>query len=123
MRVWGLLFLAIACEVVGTSSLKATEGFTKLWPSIVVVVGYGAAFYFLSLTLKELPIGVAYAVWSGVGTALVTVVGWLVFKQEVSLATAAGIGLIIAGVVVLNVWGGAHTAEAEEPPPIEHAQP
>jgi small multidrug resistance pump len=98
------LAIAIVCEVIGTSALKATEGFTRLGPSIVVVIGYGLAFYFLSLTLRTVPVGVAYAIWSGAGVALITLIGWLVFKQRLDAAAIFGIGLIVAGVVVIQFF-------------------
>lgn len=101
------LAIAIVCEVIGTSALKATEGFTRLGPSLVVVVGYALAFYFLSLTLKTVPVGVAYAIWSGVGVALITLIGWLVFKQRLDLPAILGILLIVAGVVVIQFFSGA----------------
>lgn len=107
MNTWTLLVVAIFAEVVGTSALKASEGFTRLWPSIIVVAGYGAAFYFLSRTLNDLPVGIAYAVWSGMGVALITLIGWLVFKQALDLPALIGILLIVAGVVVLNVFSQA----------------
>ena len=91
-------------EVIATASLKSTEGFTKLWPSIVVVIGYCSAFYFLSLTLDTIPIGVAYAIWSGVGIASLAIISVLIFDQKIDLAGAAGMALIIAGVVVLRVF-------------------
>ena len=98
------LGLAIIAEVIGTSALKASDGFSRLGPSVLVVLGYGAAFYFLSLTLREIPVGVAYAIWSGVGVALTTVIGWLVFEQRLDLPALIGIGLIVAGVVVINAF-------------------
>ncbi len=101
------LALAIVCEVIGTSALKAAAGFTRLWPSVVVVLGYGLAFYFLSLTLRTIPVGVAYAIWSGAGVALITLIGWLVFKQRLDAPALVGIGLIIAGVVVIQVFSQA----------------
>jgi small multidrug resistance pump len=104
MSTYLILLLAIIAEVVATSALKASENFTRLVPSILVVVGYGIAFTCLSLTLKTLPLGVAYAIWSGVGTALVAVVGWLVYRQQLDLAAVAGIALIIAGTLVLNLF-------------------
>lgn len=104
MNNWLLLSIAIVAEVIATSSLKASNGFSKLWPSLVVVVGYGAAFYFLSLTLRTIPVGVAYAVWSGLGIVLVTLIAFLVYGQTLDLAGAIGIGLIISGVLVLNVF-------------------
>jgi small multidrug resistance pump len=103
------LAIAIIAEVIGTSALKATEGFTRLAPSAVVVVGYGVAFYFLALALKHIPVGVAYAIWSGVGIALITLIGWIVFKQALDAAALAGIGLIVLGVIVIQVFSRAVT--------------
>jgi small multidrug resistance pump len=97
------LALAIVAEVIGTSALKAAEGFTRPWPSLAVVVGYGVAFYFLSLALKTIPVGIAYAVWSGMGVVLITLIGWWVFKQTLDAAAMLGIGLIVAGVVVIQL--------------------
>ena len=91
-------------EVIATASLKSTEGFTKFWPSLVVVIGYCSAFYFLSLTLDTIPIGVAYAIWSGVGIASLAIISVLIFDQKIDLAGAVGMALIIAGVVVLRVF-------------------
>lgn len=110
MNAWVTLALAIVAEVIGTSALKASAGFSRLWPSVVVVVGYGIAFYFLSLTLKQIPVGIAYAVWSGAGTVLITVIGVLAFRQKIDLAGIVGIALIVAGVLVLNLLSksGAH---------------
>jgi len=99
-----ILFLAIAAEVVATSALKASENFTRLVPSVMVVAGYAIAFTCLSMTLKTLPLGVAYAIWSGVGTALVAVVGWLLYKQQLDLPAVAGIALIITGTIILNLF-------------------
>ncbi|MBB6246829.1 SMR family transporter [Rhodanobacter sp. A1T4] len=103
MSAWLTLSLAILAEVIGTSALKASEGFSRLLPSVVVVAGYGVAFYFLSLTLKHIPVGIAYAVWSGAGTVLITLIGVLAFRQKIDLAGMIGIALIIAGVLVLNL--------------------
>ncbi|HKR76024.1 MAG TPA: multidrug efflux SMR transporter [Rhodanobacter sp.] len=110
MRAWLPLALAILAEVIGTSALKASAGFSRLWPSLVVVAGYGTAFYFLSLALRQIPVGIAYAVWSGVGTVLITLIGALAFRQKIDAAGVLGIALIIAGVLVLNLWSksGAH---------------
>lgn len=104
---WMYLAIAIVAEVIATSSLKSSEGFTKLWPSIAVVLGYGFAFFFLSLTLRSVPVGIAYAIWSGAGVVLVTLVAWLAFGQKLDFAGVAGIGLIVAGVVVLNLFSKA----------------
>lgn len=101
---WVLLTIAIVAEVIATSSLKLSDGFTRLWPSVVVVAGYGVSFYFLSVTMRSIPIGVIYAIWSGLGVVLVTLVGWLVFKQHLDLPALIGIALIVAGVITMNVW-------------------
>jgi len=106
MNAWLLLAIAIAAEVVGTSALKASEGFSRLAPSVVVVLGYAVAFYCLSLFLRTIPVGVAYAIWSGLGIVLITLVAWVVYDQTIDLAAALGMGLIVAGVVVLNVFSG-----------------
>jgi small multidrug resistance pump len=98
------LGLAIITEVIGTSALKASDGFTKLGPSLLVWVCYGWAFYFLSLTLETIPTGVAYAIWSGVGIVLISTIGWLWAKQPLDTPAMIGIGLIIAGVVVINLF-------------------
>jgi small multidrug resistance pump len=100
---WIYLLVAIAFEVVGTSALKNTDGFTKLGPSLIVVAGYGAAFYFLALTLRVMPVGITYAVWSGVGIVLISIIGWLAFEQSLDAAALVGIGLIVAGVAVINL--------------------
>lgn len=104
MKSWLFLYTAIIAEVIGTSALKASEGFTRLWPSLVVVVGYGVSFYMLALTLRAIPIGIAYAVWSGVGIVLISVVAWLLFGQKLDVPAILGITLIVAGVVVLHLF-------------------
>jgi small multidrug resistance pump len=104
---WVYLVIAIVAEVIGTSFLKSSAGFTKPLPSLMVAVGYGAAFYFLSLTLTTIPIGIAYAVWSGVGVTLIAAIGWLFLGQKLDAAALAGMGLIVAGVVVLNLFSKA----------------
>jgi small multidrug resistance pump len=104
MQHWLYLGVAIVSEVIATSALKAAEGFTRPLPSLVVVIGYAIAFYCLSLVLRTLPVGIAYAIWSGVGVALVAVVGWLVHGQSLDLPAFIGLTLIVAGVVVLNVF-------------------
>ncbi|WP_373973785.1 multidrug efflux SMR transporter [Chitinibacter sp. SCUT-21] len=101
---WLYLLIAIVAEVIATSALKATAGFTRLLPSLAVVVGYGTAFYFLSLTLRSIPLGIAYALWSGIGIVLVSVVGWLVYRQNLDIAAIIGIALIISGVLVINLF-------------------
>lgn len=101
---WLYLTIAIVSEVAATSLLKATHGFTRLVPTLFVVVGYVVAFFFLSLTLRTIPLGIAYAIWAGVGVALVALVGFVVYQQTLDLAALCGIVLIVAGVVVLNLF-------------------
>lgn len=98
------LAVAIAAEVTATSFLKASAGFTKWLPSLVTVVGYCVSFYFLSLTLASIPTGIAYAIWSGIGIVLISLLGWIFFGQTLDGAAMAGMGLIIAGVVVINLF-------------------
>ena len=101
---WLYLSIAIVAEVIATSTLKTTESFTRLGPSLIVVAGYVIAFYFLTLTLKTIPVGVAYAVWSGVGIVLVALVAWLWHKQTLDLPAIIGMTLIISGVLVMNLF-------------------
>lgn len=103
-KAWLYLLLAIVAEVIATSALKSSAGFTRLMPSLAVVVGYGVAFYFLSLTLRSIPVGVAYAVWSGAGIVLISLVGRVLFGQRLDTPALVGIGLILAGVLVLQLF-------------------
>lgn len=105
---WVFLMVAIVSEVIATSALKASESFSRLGPSAVVVLGYAAAFYCLSLTLKTIPVGVAYAIWSGAGVVLITLIAWILYGQALNLAAILGIALIVAGVVILNIFAVAH---------------
>lgn len=98
------LCLAVVAEVIGTSALKASEEFTKLGPTLLVIVGYGISFYMLTLVLRTIPIGVAYAIWSGIGIALISVIGVVVFQQSLDLPAVIGIGLIVAGVAVIHLF-------------------
>ena len=100
------LYLAVAnlAEVIGTSALKASNGFTVWLPSLAVVAGYEMSFYFLSLALRAIPVGVAYAIWSGAGIVLISVIGWALFRQRLDAAALVGIGLIIAGVIVIQLF-------------------
>lgn len=104
MAAYGLLGIAIVAEVIATTALKSSEGFSRFGPTIVVVIGYGIAFYCLSLTLKVLPMGIAYAIWSGVGIVLISALGWAVHGQTLDGPALIGLGLIIAGVLVVNVF-------------------
>ena len=101
---WLILFIAIAAEVVATSALKASDGFSKLGPSLLVVGGYALAFYCLSLTLKTIPIGMAYAIWSGAGTVLTSLVAFLFFQQRLDAPALLGMGLIVAGVLIIQIF-------------------
>ena len=103
MNPWITLGAAITAEVIATSALKASEGFTRLLPSIIVVLGYGVAFWLLSITLRSIPVGVAYGIWSGLGTVLIAVVGWVVFGQKLDAWALLGMGLIVAGVLIMNL--------------------
>ena len=100
---YALLGVAIVAEVIATSALKASEGFTKLVPSVLVVVGYALAFWLLSLTLKTIPVGIAYAVWAGAGIVLMATVGWVVFDQNLDLWGGVGMTKIVGGVLVVNL--------------------
>ncbi len=104
MNPWILLSIAIALEVVATSALKAAAGFTRLGPSLVVIAGYGGAFFLLSLALRTIPVGIAYALWAGAGVVLICVIGWLAFDQRLDLPAVIGIALIVAGVLTINLW-------------------
>ncbi len=96
------LLIAIVAEVLGTSALKASEGFTKLGPSAIVVTSYAVAFYCMSISLKTMPVGIVYAVWAGMGIVLIALIGWLAFGQKLDLPAITGLSLIVAGVVILN---------------------
>ncbi len=102
MSPWAYLGLAIAAEVVATSALNASEGFSRFWPSALVVLGYGLSFYLLSLTLKSIPLGVVYAVWSGLGIVLIALVAYLMYGQRLDLPALLGIALILSGVVIIH---------------------
>ena len=104
MNHWVYLISAIVSEVIATSALKASTGFSKPLPSVVVVVGYLVSFYFLSLTLKTIPVGIAYAIWSGVGVVLISIVAWLLYGQKLDLPALIDMGLIISGVMVINLF-------------------
>ncbi len=104
MKSWLYLSIAIVAEVIATSALKASDGFTKPWPLLLVIVGYATAFVFLSLTLRQIPIGMTYAIWSGVGIVLISLVGWVLFGQKLDLPAVVGMALIVGGILVMNVF-------------------
>ena len=101
---YGVLAIAIVFEVVGTSFLQQSQQFTRPVPTVLTVLCYGGAFYFLSLALRTLPVGIAYAIWSGLGIVLISLIGLIVFRQSLDLAAVIGIGLIVAGVITINVF-------------------
>ena len=101
---WIFLSIAILSEVIATTALKYSDGFKNLIPSIIVVIGYGLSFYFLSLTLKDISIGIVYAIWAGMGIVLVSIAGYFVFKQSLDLPAIIGLSLIVIGVIVINVF-------------------
>lgn len=104
MKNWLFLSIAIVSEVIATTALKSSEGFTRFLPSLIVVIGYGVAFYTLSMTLRTIPLGVAYAVWSGLGIVAVSILALLLYGQKLDLPAIIGIALIVLGVVVINVF-------------------
>lgn len=109
MKNFMFLAVAIVCEVVGTNALKASEQFSKLWPSVLTVMMYAVAFYCLSQTLRTIPVGIAYAIWSGVGIVIVTLVAIFLYNQKPDVPAVLGLGLIIVGVVVINVFSKMNT--------------
>lgn len=104
MKSYLLLLIAIICEIIGTSTLKNSEQFTKLIPSIITIIAYAGAFYSLSLALKTIPVGIAYAIWSGVGIVFIALIGWLIFKQTLDTPAIIGLALIIIGVLIINLF-------------------
>jgi multidrug transporter EmrE-like cation transporter len=104
MKTAAILFFAVLSEVIATTSLKFSEGFTKLIPSVIVVLGYGLSFYLLSITLKVMPIGIAYALWSGIGITLTVIAGKIIWNESLDWARITGIVLIIAGILVINLF-------------------
>ena len=101
---WIYLFLAVSSEVFATSSLKESAGFTKLWPSVFTIVGYGIAFYFLSLTLREMSVGIAYAIWGGIGIVLISIIGYVRFGQKLDSPAILGLICITAGIIIINLF-------------------
>lgn len=104
MNSYLALGIAIVAEVIGTTALKSSDSFTRMVPSLITVAGYGCALYFLTVTMESIPTGVAYAIWSGLGIVLISIAGFVVHQQKIDLAGMLGMALIIAGVVVLNIF-------------------
>lgn len=107
MNGYAWLAIAIVCEVIATTALKASDGFSKTLPSIISAAGYGVAFYALSHSMKTVPVGVGYAIWSGIGIVLITLLAWVIFKQKLDLPAVVGMGMILAGVLVINLFSKA----------------
>lgn len=101
---WLFLGAAILFETIGTTALHASQQFSRLWPSVLVVIAYGASFYLLAIVLKTIPVGVAYAIWSGLGICFIAIIGYVVFGQRLDLPAVLGLGLIITGIVVIQVF-------------------
>lgn len=104
------LLIAILSEVTATTALKASEQFTRLWPSVIVVLGYASAFYFMSLTLKSIPVGISYAIWSGVGIILISITGYFFYHQKLDTPAIIGMAFIIAGVLIINLFSKSASA-------------
>jgi multidrug transporter EmrE-like cation transporter len=104
MSDWYVLIVAILIETVATSALKLSDGFTKLLPSLVVIIGYVFSFYAMAISVRTIPVGLAYAVWGGVGITLITIVGWIFLGQKLSVGQVLGVALITTGVIVLRVF-------------------
>ena len=104
--IW--LFIAIVTETLGTTALQASQQFSRFWPSVAVVLFYGASFYFMALTLKVMPVGIVYAIWSGLGIVLIAGIGFVLFGQKLDLPAVFGLGLIVAGIVVIHLFSGSH---------------
>jgi small multidrug resistance pump len=100
---YAILLVAIVAEVIATSALNASDGFSRLWPSVITIVGYAVAFICLAQTVRVIPVGIAYAIWSGVGIVLIAAIGWIWFRQSLDAAAIVGIALILAGVMVINL--------------------
>lgn len=103
------LFFAVIAETIGTTALQASQQFTRLGPTLLVIVAYGCAFYLLGLALKYMPVGVLYAIWSGLGIVLIAIIGWVIFRQTLDLAAMLGVGLIISGIVVIQLFSNSAT--------------
>ncbi|MGB7242468.1 MAG: SMR family transporter [Sulfitobacter sp.] len=103
------LVIAIAAETMGTTALQASQQFTRLWPSVIVVITYSVSFYFLALALKTMPVGIVYAIWSGLGIVLIAGIGYVLFGQRLDLPAVLGLGMIIAGILVIHLFSNSAT--------------
>ncbi len=109
VKAYLFLVIAIASETIGTTALQASQQFTRLWPSVLVVVGYVVSFYFMALTLKYMPVGIVYAIWSGLGIVFIAAIGYFLFGQKLDAAAIAGLGLILAGILVIHLFSATTT--------------
>lgn len=107
MPIYLILALAIVAETIGTTALKASEQFTRIGPSLIVVLAYSVSFYLLSITLKTIPVGVVYALWSGLGIVSIAIIGWFVFGQTLDFAALAGMAMIVGGIAVIHLFSSA----------------
>lgn len=104
-----VLLLAVLSETIGTAALQASEQFTKLWPSVIVVIAYAISFYFLAIALRSIPLGIAYAFWSGLGIVFIAGIGFLVYGQKLDLPAILGLGMILSGIVVIHLFSNTST--------------
>lgn len=104
-----ILFFAIVTETIGTTALQASNQFSKFWPSLIVVVSYAASFYLMALALKVIPVGIAYAIWSGVGILMIAIIGFAVFGQKLDFPAILGMGLILVGILVIHLFSATST--------------
>lgn len=103
-QAYFVLLIAVIAETIGTTALQASQQFTRLWPSLIVVIGYGLAFYFMSITLRYMPVGIVYAMWSGLGIVLIALIGYLVFGQHLDWPAVLGLGMIISGILIIHLF-------------------
>ncbi|SLN42726.1 Multidrug transporter EmrE [Falsiruegeria litorea R37] len=108
-KAYLLLLVAVVAETIGTTALQASHQFTRFWPSVIVVIGYGLAFYFMSITLRYMPVGIVYAMWSGLGIVTIAAIGFLVFGQRLDLPAVLGMGLIISGILIIHLYSNSTT--------------
>lgn len=103
-QAYFFLLIAVIAETIGTTALQASHQFTRLWPSVIVVIGYGLAFYFMAITLRYMPVGIVYAMWSGLGIVLIALIGFVVFGQHLDLPAVLGLGMIISGILIIHLF-------------------
>ncbi|MBO9445027.1 SMR family transporter [Ruegeria sp. R14_0] len=103
-KAYLILLLAVIAETIGTTALQASQQFTRFWPSVLVVVGYGVAFYLLGLTLKYMPVGIVYAIWSGLGIVLIAIIGFIVFGQRLDWPAVIGLAMILTGILIIHLF-------------------